>query len=175
MPRVHRVLKARKAQPGAGIAAGDTYYWWKFRYGGKHVSKTPPKPSQLTQSEYYGALLTMEENWTTGADRDDAVQAFRSLAEEVESLGSEQSDKLSNMPDSLQQGSTGELLQSRADRCEAIAEALNQAADELEAWTPEESEDTEAEDGAEGAEPEEDTGWEEEADRLWGDIDWSPE
>ena len=42
MPRVNYVKKARKAIPGADIKVGDAYYWWKFRYGGKHVSKIRP-------------------------------------------------------------------------------------------------------------------------------------
>ncbi len=57
MARAHFVKKARKDNPAAGIKAGDSYYWWKFRRGGKHYSKTAPRPSQLTQSEYLRRLM----------------------------------------------------------------------------------------------------------------------
>ena len=39
MPRVHHVKSARKDNPVA--KKGESYYWWKFRYGGKRYSKTP--------------------------------------------------------------------------------------------------------------------------------------
>ena len=63
MPRVYTVKSARKAH-GNTIAVGDTYYWWKFRYGGKRVSKTYPKPWQLTQSTYKQTLLLLEDSLT---------------------------------------------------------------------------------------------------------------
>jgi hypothetical protein len=53
MARAHFVKKARKAIPGTDIKKGDSYYWWKFRFGGKRTSKTAPKASQLTQSEFW--------------------------------------------------------------------------------------------------------------------------
>lgn len=181
MPRVTHVKKARKDVPGTDIKAGESYYWWKFRYGGKHASRTPPKASQLTQSEYLSQMYAFEENYTLASDKDDAAQDFRSLAEEVRALGEEQADKRSNMPDSLQDSETGELLQSRADRCEEIATALEEAADELDAFEPEEPEEPEDGEGEDtedkelAAEDEADAQWIEKADELWGAIDWSPE
>lgn len=161
MPKVHRVAKARKDQKGAGIKKGDTYYWWKFRYGGKHVSKTYPKPSQLTQSEYLSGLLSLEETGWSGDTREDAAQSFRDVAGEVQDLGEEQGNRRDNMPESLQDSETGELLQTRADRCEEITQALEEAADELDRWEPEAGEEAEA--------------WRERADELWSEIDWTPE
>lgn len=183
MPRVHHVLHARKAQKEAGIKKGDAYYWWKFRFGGKHVSLTRPKPSQLTQSEYLSTLLSLEETGWAGDTKEDAAQSFRDAAQEIRDLGQEQSDKRDNMPDSLQDSDTGQLLSDRADRCEAIADELESAADEVEQWEPEEVEAVQ-EEGAnpddlpgEQAEADEDEaeGWRELADEKWGEVDWSPE
>lgn len=134
MARVHHVKKARRALPQHGIAVGDAYYWWAHRIGRsstKHFSKTPPKASQLTSSEFLGNAYSIGEEmdeWsftdkTTGdeleADREDVVSRIRDLASETE-------DKLSNMPDSLQQGPTGELLQNRVDSCNEWADNLEQ-------------------------------------------------
>ncbi len=144
MPRVHFVKKARKADKAAGIKKGDSYFWWKFRYGGMRKSKVRPRSSQLTQSEYlstmYAAQETIEDalsDLTTawdddGADREalreELAGVCESVRDDVESAGSDCDEKLNNMPDSLQQGSTGELLQQRVDACETMRDSLDEAA-----------------------------------------------
>lgn len=178
MPRVNVVKHARKAIEGTDIKVGDTYYWWKFRFGGKQVSKTYPRRSQLTRSNYLSQMYDFEDNGYTGETKEDIAQSFRDLASAVEDLGSEQSDNRSNMPDALQDSETGELLQTRADRCEEIAQALNEAADELDSWEPEEpEEDTEGDEDTDEADREDEITAQvkEKADELWGEIDWSPE
>jgi hypothetical protein len=124
MPRINKVKRARKAIPSAGIEVGQPYYWWKFRFGGKHVSKTYPKPSQLTQSEFLSTIYDINER-IDNIDADNAAEEVPAIIDELDSLASEQEDKLSNMPDSLQQSPTGELLQNRAD-------AVNDMKSELE-------------------------------------------
>lgn len=131
MPRVHHVKSARKAQPEHGIAVGDSYYWWAFKTGGrggvKRVSKTYPKRSQLTQSDFLAQLYDIEDELSalTAADGEGLAGTIEDTASRLRDLASEQEDKLSNMPDGLQQGPTGEMLQERTDAC-------NNAADELE-------------------------------------------
>jgi polyhydroxyalkanoate synthesis regulator phasin len=127
MAHVHIVKSARKDYPDSGIKKGETYYWWEFRYGGTHRSKTQPKPSQLTQSEFLSAAYGLNEQIEAliVADSMDALKSeVEPLVDEIRQLGEEQSDKLSNMPDSLQEGPTGELLQNRADACEEWASNL---------------------------------------------------
>lgn len=126
MPRVHFVKKARKDIDGSDIKKGESYYWWKFRYGGKHVSRTPPKASQLTQSDYLAQIYDIEDEIASLSASEDLKDTAEDLASRFRDLASECEDKLNNMPESLQQGSTGELLQERADAC-------NSAADEFEA------------------------------------------
>lgn len=118
MARAHFVKKARKAQPEHGIKVGDSYYWWEFRYGGKHVSKTAPRQSQLTQSDYLSRVYSMLEyieDMNTETDFESAKDELLNLAEE---LRDEQDEKLNNMPDQLQDSETGELLRERYDALE---------------------------------------------------------
>jgi hypothetical protein len=132
MPKVTFVKKARKAIPDAGIKAGDAYYWWKFRYGGIHRSLTPPKPSQLTQSAFISTMLDLQDRTSTLASglRDgtttcgDAESELSDIASEVRSAGEECQSSLDNMPEGLQQGSTGQLLEARVEAADTIADEL---------------------------------------------------
>lgn len=132
MARAHFVKKARKDIPGTDIKAGDSYYWWAFRVGGrgtgKRYSKTPPKRSQLTQSAFYAALYDLQDDVAaiTAQDADQLSSDRDSIVERLNELGSEQQEKLDNMPEGLQQGPTGETLQERIDWCEQQASEFEQ-------------------------------------------------
>ena len=136
MPKVHLVKKARKDNDHYNIKAGDSYYWWKFRYGGKRYSKTQPRPSQLTQSEYlstvYGLQEQIEDMPIDANDLLSAADELRSVADEIRNLGEEQESKIDNMPDSLQYSETAERLRTRASLCEELAGELESAADDIE-------------------------------------------
>lgn len=133
MPRVHHVKKARKDNPVT--KKGGSYYWWKFRYGGKRYSLTPPKQSQLTQSPYYANLYDLQDEIENGECVDsDTFESLRDqVAESLREYGQECQDSLDNMPESLQYSPTGELLQERVDACESAAdevESLEEFSDE---------------------------------------------
>lgn len=124
MARAHFVRKARKSYPSYGIKKGEGYYWWKFRFGSKHMSKTAPRRSQLTRSEYYGNIYDIEDE-IAALNADDSLEsAVEDIASRLRDIASEQEDKLSNMPDQLQYAPTGELLQQRADDCNSAADDL---------------------------------------------------
>ena len=129
MARAHFVKKAQKNHPG-GIKKGDSYYWWAFMQGGrggpKHYSKTQPRMSQLTQSEFMGQVYSFAEALEDlSKSEPSAVSSERdSIADDIEALGQEQEDKKSNMPDGLQEGDTGQLLEGRASSCQEWAEEL---------------------------------------------------
>lgn len=162
MTRLTRVEKARKS-PGkcekcsCGIKIGQPYNWWKFRFGAKRVRcdkpECQPRRSELTQSEFYGNLFDAEESFQEvvasarkAVDVTMAIEATREAAERLREIGQECSDKLSNMPDGLQQGDTGQLLQERADNCEDRADELESAADSAETnWTERTGEDNDEE------------------------------
>lgn len=118
MPRVTHVKAARKDNPVC--KKGESYYWWKFRYGGKRYSLTRPRPSQLTQSSYFSQLRGLVEQIedTAIADNDDFTSLRDEVASELQTIGSEAQESLDNMPESLQYSPTGELLQERVDACE---------------------------------------------------------
>lgn len=169
MPRVTTVKKAQKAQGtcgkcGAKIKKGDSYRWWKFRFGGRRVRcakpECTPKPSDLTQSAFYGTLYSIEESVTDaiadfegGGEPDALADALRQAAEELRELGEECTSNRDNMPEGLQDSETGELLQNRADECESKADELESAADEVEGL--EIQDDTAAFAESEGLTPEE--------------------
>lgn len=124
MARAHFVKKARKANKEYGIKKGESYYWWKFRRGGKHVSKTPPKPSQLTQSDFWSAVYSVQESAGTvpafddlGGERDNLVSEFQNIEDETQG-------KFDNMPEGLQQGDTGQLLEERVSAIQEVISEL---------------------------------------------------
>ena len=121
MTRAIFVLKAQKDYPEHDIKKGDSYYWWKFRFGGKHYSKTPPKPSQLTQSGFKQSLYDIEER-IRGVTVDDDLEAFiEDMKGELESLRDECQSSLDNMPEHLQESSSsGEMLTNRVESLDSM-------------------------------------------------------
>lgn len=108
------------------VKKGETYYWWKFRYGGKTISKTYPKPSQLTQSEFLSTIYDIQDRISecqNCSSPDELLNFVDEIKNDLENLKSETEDKLSNMPEQLQYAPTGELLQERIDMLDlAISE-----------------------------------------------------
>lgn len=174
MPRVTRVEHAAKDYPQYGIKKGDTYYWWKFRYGGKRYSLTPPKGSQLTQSSFYSTLRSAEESISDASDEDLAT-AIADAISDLESLRDEQEGNLQNMPEALQSGPTGELLQNRVDEVQSLIDELEGInTDEFAEPEPEpyeyESEDGQIEEDAEAAFEQAYNEWEESRDSYYEEM-----
>jgi hypothetical protein len=140
MPRVTTVKSARKPQGecgkcGAKIKKGETYRWWKFRYGGRYVRcakpDCAPRASDLTQSTFYSQLYSIQDSLSDAVDAR-SPDDLRAAADELRSLGEEMSSNRDNMPESLQDSDTGELLQTRADECESRSSEIESIADDLE-------------------------------------------
>jgi DnaJ-class molecular chaperone len=125
MARATFVKAARKDYPAHGIKAGESYWWWKFRYGGKYFSKSAPTRSQLTQSSFYSQLYDIQDRVAALVGDENLPDEVESIASDLRDLASECEDNRSNMPDQLQDSDTGQLLEERA-------QALNDAADALE-------------------------------------------
>ena len=135
MVRFHFVKKARKDNPA--VKKGQPYYWWKHRFGPKKYSATRPKPSQLTTSEFLGAMYDLQDrlaalNVFDVGSLEEVAQDLRDIASEVQEQGEECSSKKDNMPEGLQEGDVGQLLEERYNQCEEIAQMLEFAADEIE-------------------------------------------
>lgn len=131
MARIKHV-KAAKDYPAQGIAKGEMYYYTKIKTGPRSSrvmrSKTPFKRSQLTQSEYLSQLYDWEDSKAEIGSMEDAQQ----FADDIRALGEEQQEKLDNMPEGLQQGSTGEMLTERAEACESAAAEIEEIISEWE-------------------------------------------
>lgn len=143
MPKVIRVAAARKdagncSACGAPIKAGDPYVWFQFRFQAKTVQcakpQCAPKPADLTRSEYQRAIYALHENAFDGSTLDDLITQREGAVSALEELRDETQEKLDNMPEGLQQGDTGQLLQERIDALEsALADLENVEMEELEA------------------------------------------
>lgn len=158
--KVTTVKSARKAigkcgKCGCELPKGSAYRWWKFRYGGKRIRCTKPgcapKGSELVNSPYISGCMaaqeSMEEALGSATCVADVQSALESAAEEITNMGEEARASFDNMPENLQMGGTGEMLEGRADACESLASELESAAGELE------------EDDARDLDPEDEDDW----------------
>ena len=112
------VKKARKDNPA--VSKGESYWWWKFRRSGKYYSKEKPKPSQLTQSHYYSTVYSIQETLPDNIDQDH----IQNMIDQIQELGEGCQESFDNMPESLQYGETGQLLEERVAACEQCAQEL---------------------------------------------------
>jgi len=120
MAKLNFVKSARKDNLEHGIKKGDSYYWWSFRSGSffvKRFSKERPRRSQLTQSDFYAELWDIEDDISEiiPSEIEDVESVIEELKDRIQNLRDETEEKLYNMPEGLQQGPTGELLQERVD------------------------------------------------------------
>jgi len=129
MPKVTFVKKARKDNPVA--KAGESYYWWSFRFGGKHYSKTPPRPSQLTQSDKLCRLYSAQENIEDACeqaredhDLDALRDAIDTAADEIREVGEEYQESCDNIRDNFEESPTADDCEEKAERCNDIADNL---------------------------------------------------
>lgn len=126
MPRVHFVRSARKDNPA--VKAGESYYWWKFRHGGKRYSKSRPRPSQLTQSDKLSrayALAEQVEDIDLGLGAEVATNELEDVANDARELAEEYRESGEAIRETFAESPT-------ADECDEKADALEQWADEIE-------------------------------------------
>lgn len=130
MPKVVFIKKARKDYP-PDIKKSDSYYHWAFMHGGRGGplirSKQRPSRSQLTQSPFKSALYSLQDDAQEKIPTLEDIESERDfIVGELETLKDETESSLENMPESLQEGETGRLLQTRIDSLEeAISEIEN--------------------------------------------------
>lgn len=127
--KVNKVEKARKEIPHAGIKIGDTYYWWKFRRGGKQFSKTYPKRSQLTQSGFLSQLYDVQDTISalSASDPCDLESMVDDIKSNLENMRDDCQSSLDNMPEHLQESSSsGQLL---TERIEGLDSAISELED----------------------------------------------
>lgn len=115
--------KAAKDYPDSGIKKGDLYWYVKIKLQRGGIVKRSLKPfrrSQLTMSDYLGQLY----DWEDAKNEIESMDSAQELADTIRELGEEQQGKYDNMPESLQQGDTGQMIEQRAQACETAAEEI---------------------------------------------------
>lgn len=124
MARAIHVKKAQKDYPQHGIKKGQEYWHASFKTGPRSSIKRyftkPPKRSQLTNSPFYQSVYGLQEDmeFFTTTDLDELESQRDAWVSEIEQIGEECKSSLDNMPEGLQQGDTGQLLQERIDAME---------------------------------------------------------
>lgn len=123
--KVHK-RKAGKDYPEQGIAKGETYYTWHPKGANWQRQKTAPTPRQLTANAWEHFLMDTREGVEALGmlEREDLESAIEELASLAREKGDEEDEKFNNLPESLQDSSTGELLQERRDLAYEIADSL---------------------------------------------------
>lgn len=110
---------------------GQTYYWWQFKNGGKNYSVVYPKPSRLTQSEFYTRVYEIQEELSAASASDfqcdeSAILSFKEqIVEQVQELLDELEEKESNLSsyEGLANSPVYELITERRD---AVQEWLDE-------------------------------------------------
>lgn len=140
MAKVIEVKSARKQHEcgkcGCVIEIGQPYRHWRLRYGGGRVWCTvtrtrctakacDPKPSELTNNEHHQRVFEWQEREFEFADVDDFESTKEELVSELQEYQDELNGRLENMPEGLQQGDTGQTLQSRIESLESVASELD--------------------------------------------------
>lgn len=185
MPRVIFVKKAQKPnsvvsqedidRANAGETGAASYFWAAFKTGPrssmKKFWKKQPPQSELTLSEFWSTVYGIQEDAESDSfDFDDLESKRDEYAERIREVGEECRGKFDNMPEGLQQGDSGQLLEQRADSCEQVADDIEGIDIPCEDdYSEEEPEDKESEAWEEWNEAREE--WkEEEADRVRSEI-----
>jgi hypothetical protein len=146
MPRVNHVKKARKDTPVC--KRGESYYWWKFRHGGKRFSLTYPKQSQLTQSPYLSVIYDCSDKWgeiedPTSIDTDDMTQeqiagrledvanTMESVAENLRELIDRYEESASNMEEYFSGAEKVDQLRESGAACEQTCDDIDNMVQEV--------------------------------------------
>lgn len=156
MGRVHHVKKARKDNPARGIKKGQEYWWAGYRLGRSSFKRywaKPPRPSQVTASDFLANAWGIQEEMQDAQPADQAeLETLRDdWAERIREIADECQEKFDNMPDGLQQGDTGQLLESRVESMESWADEVEGVDVDWEAAEPDE--DATEEDLGENTDP----------------------
>lgn len=134
MPKTYR-RKAAKDYPENGIKRGDMYFTASLKTGPRSSRTirqlTPIKPSQLTTSEFLSGWLAAQEQ--LGEEGPIETDDLRAIADTIRELGEGAQERFENMPEGLQQGATGQMLENRAYEAESTAGELDRVADEIDA------------------------------------------
>lgn len=129
MAKINRVEKCRKEQRcskcGKTIPVGSPYLYAEPRYRGKIVRCTSCGLQywETSGSEFVLTCGAIQNNWRE--DYGVSQDALESIKGDLEELRDTCQDSFDNMPESLQYGPTGEMLQERVDMLDGVIDALD--------------------------------------------------
>lgn len=126
MAKVQHIKSARKEHKcnrcGHVIEKGESYYKGEINFGPTIVrcTKCGLEGWEVTTSDYQLRVGEILYRWREGYSADE--EGLEAIKSELEDLKSELEDRLDNMPEGLQEGEAGCLLQ---ERIEALDDALD--------------------------------------------------
>ena len=151
--RVHTITKSTAAKFATHtfpctkcsnpIKAGEKFYMYQPNHSKprrSHIEHGAPKQSELCQgkmSGVYAAVEGAEADISIARLADDAsglAEILTTCKDAVEEVKNEYEQSLSNMPEPLQEGATGQEIQEKIDALESFCDELDNAASECEDW-----------------------------------------
>lgn len=154
MARAQFIKSARKDYPEIGVKKGESYWRWSLNVGGRFVqrmSKTQPRRSQLTNSEFIAAMCDAEDNLQQAfakfaqddeAETCDLLAEIESVKSEVEQAREVCEEKQTNLEQAFPGGCPNlELMESRIAACNDIEDQLDSLVNDIEAEEQDEDED----------------------------------
>lgn len=114
---------------GKKIEKGEEYYRFsvsRFNPLKPRCTGCKPKQSEMTQSEFLSTIWGIEEEIAKLGidDLAEPQSVIENFTGQLEELRDETEDRLSNMPEQLQDAPTGELLQGRVDCVQEMIDEL---------------------------------------------------
>lgn len=129
MARIERINKARKetkcCKCGAVIEIGMPYLK-ATPYRQRPIircTKCGLKSYETSGSDYVKNIGAIVEDWSEDYDINEGT--VDEIATALEEIRDQQQDSLDNMPEQLQEGDTGQMLQERIDSLDCAIEELN--------------------------------------------------
>ena len=129
MAKVQVIQKSRKeykcSKCGKVIPVGSKYYKGEINFGPTIIRCADCKLEawEVTTSDWQlstGAIINRwEENYGLSESTPEE------LHDEIENIMDDQQERLDNMPEGLQEGDVGQLIQERIDACEAAMDELD--------------------------------------------------
>lgn len=108
------------------INVGESYWTWCF-YGGQPIySKTKPRQSQLTNNPFYQELYSIQESVEdfSPEDPDEVGEFVEELISNLEELRDTCQESFDNIPEQLQEGNSGQILQERIENLDDVISNL---------------------------------------------------
>ena len=108
------------------INVGESYWTWCF-YGGQPIySKTKPRQSQLTNNSFKQELYSIQESVEdfSPEDPDEVSEFVEELISNLEELRDTCQESFDNIPEQLQEGNSGQILQERIENLDDVISNL---------------------------------------------------